>query len=86
MGSKRKRQATIFSVTTVLVYQKKLGRKSRVIKVLMELARTESISLKRDTLVAILNLVGNRETVEKLLEVGVVEMASEVMDRLQRKV
>lgn len=74
--------ATIFSLTGVPVYRKKLGRKSRVIKGLMELARTGPISSKRDALVAILNLAGDRETVGKLLEVGVVEMASEVMDGL----
>ncbi|KAL4587200.1 hypothetical protein LXL04_000067 [Taraxacum kok-saghyz] len=74
--------ATIFSLTGVPVYRKKLGRKTRVIKGLMELARTGPVSAKRDALVAILNLAGDRETVAKLLEVGVVEMASEVIDVL----
>ncbi|KAI3666848.1 hypothetical protein L6452_41886 [Arctium lappa] len=74
--------ATIFSLTGVHAYRKKLGRKTRVIKGLMELARTGPVNSKRDALVAILNLAGDRETVAKLLEVGVVEMASEVMDGL----
>ncbi|KAI3742785.1 hypothetical protein L1987_60481 [Smallanthus sonchifolius] len=74
--------ATIFSLTGVHAYRKKLGRKTRVIKGLMELAKDGPISSKRDALVAILNLAGDRETVGKLLEVGVVEMASEVMDGL----
>lgn len=74
--------ATIFSLTGIHAYRKKLGRKTRVVKGLMELAKTGPISSKRDALVAILNLAGDRETVGKLLEVGVVEMASEVMDGL----
>ncbi|KAM0064816.1 putative U box domain, armadillo-like helical, Zinc finger, RING/FYVE/PHD-type [Helianthus debilis subsp. tardiflorus] len=74
--------ATIFSLTGVHAYRKKLGRKTRVIKGLMELAKNGPIGSKRDALVAILNLAGDRETVGKLLEVGVVEMASEVMDGL----
>ncbi|KAK9068954.1 hypothetical protein SSX86_013070 [Deinandra increscens subsp. villosa] len=74
--------ATIFSLTGVHAYRKKLGRKTRVIKGLIELATNGPINSKRDALVAILNLAGDRETVGKLLEVGVVEMASEVMDGL----
>nr|XP_043610643.1 U-box domain-containing protein 16 [Erigeron canadensis] len=74
--------ATIFSLTGVHAYRKKLGRKSRVIKGLMELAKNGPISSKRDALVAILNLAGDREAVAKLLEIGVVEMASQVMDGL----
>ncbi|XP_076952229.1 U-box domain-containing protein 16-like [Bidens hawaiensis] len=74
--------ATIFSLTGVHAYRKKLGRKSRVIKGLMELAINGPINSKRDALVAILNLAGDRETVGKLLEAGVVEMASDVIDGL----
>lgn len=74
--------ATVFSLTGVPAYRKKLGRKNRVIKGLMELAKSGPVSSKRDALVAILNLAGDRETVGRLLEVGVVEMASEVMDGL----
>lgn len=74
--------ATIFSLSGVHAYRKKLGRKTRVIKGLMELAKNGPINSKRDALVAILNLAGDREAVAKLLEVGVVDMASEVMDGL----
>ncbi|KAK3007172.1 hypothetical protein RJ639_016564 [Escallonia herrerae] len=74
--------ATIFSMTGVHAYRKKLGRKARVIKGLMDLARDGPISSRRDALVAILNLAGDRDTVGKLIEGGVVEMASEIMEGL----
>ncbi|KAL8260293.1 hypothetical protein R6Q59_028246 [Mikania micrantha] len=74
--------ATIFSLTGVHAYRKKIGRKTCVIKGLIELAKNGPISSKRDALVAILNLAGERETVGKLLEVGVMEMASEIMEAL----
>ncbi|KAM7526582.1 hypothetical protein LguiA_016484 [Lonicera macranthoides] len=77
--------ATIFSLTGVHAYRKKLGRKTRVVKGLMDLARDGPTSSKRDALVAILNLAGDRETVGKLIEGGVVEMASQVMDGLREE-
>ncbi|CAK9153764.1 unnamed protein product [Ilex paraguariensis] len=77
--------ATIFSLTNVHAYRKKLGQKTRVIKGLMDLARHGTASSKRDALVTILNLAGDRETVGKLVEGGVVEMVSDVMDELQEE-
>ncbi|KAL6987949.1 hypothetical protein U1Q18_013695 [Sarracenia purpurea var. burkii] len=74
--------ATIFSLTGVHANRKKLGRKTRVIKGLIDLARDGPSSSKRDALVAILSLAGERETVGKLVEGGVVKMASELMDQL----
>ncbi|XP_057513277.1 U-box domain-containing protein 16-like [Actinidia eriantha] len=72
--------ATIFSLAGVHANRKRLGRKTRVIKGLVELARVGPASCKRDALVAILSLAGDRETVGKLVESGVVEMISELMD------
>lgn len=74
--------ATIFSLTGVHAYRKKLGRKTRVVKGLIDLAKAGPTSSKRDALVAILNLAGDRETVGKLVEGGVVDMAGEIMDGL----
>lgn len=74
--------ATIFSLSSVHEYRKKLGRKTRVIRGLMDLAKDGPTSAKRDALVAILNLAGERETVGRLLEGGVVEMVSETMNGL----
>ncbi|XAR68727.1 Ubiquitin--protein ligase [Bertholletia excelsa] len=74
--------ATIFSLTGVHAHRKKLGRKTRVIKGLIDLAKEGPPSSKRDALVAILSLAAERETVGKLVEVGVVEMTSELMDGL----
>ncbi|KAI4353532.1 hypothetical protein L6164_002475 [Bauhinia variegata] len=74
--------ATIFCLSGVHSYRKRLGRKTRVIKGLIDLARAGPISAKRDAMVAILNLAGDRETVTRLVEGGVVEMTVEGMDSL----
>ncbi|PIN15742.1 Ubiquitin--protein ligase [Handroanthus impetiginosus] len=74
--------ATIFSLTGVHAYRKRLGKKTRVVKALLDLARTGPTNSKRDAMMAILNLAGDREAVGKLIESGVVEMIGEVMDTL----
>lgn len=74
--------ATIFSLTGVHAHRKKLGRKARVIKGLMELAKEGPTSSRRDAMAAILNLAGEREIIVKLIEGGVVQMSIELMDRL----
>lgn len=72
--------ATIFSLTGVHGYRKKLGRKTRVVRALLDLAREGPTNPRRDAMVAILNLAGDREAVAKLVEGGVVEMVGEVME------
>ncbi|XP_059305245.1 U-box domain-containing protein 16 [Lycium ferocissimum] len=74
--------ATIFSLSGIPAYKKRLARKTRVVKGLMDLAREGPTNSKRDALVAILNLAGDREAVGKLIEGGVVEMVEEIMDGL----
>ncbi|KAK6152552.1 hypothetical protein DH2020_015187 [Rehmannia glutinosa] len=74
--------ATIFSLTGVHVYRKKLGKKTRVVKALLDLARAGPANTKRDATMAILNLAGDREAVGKLIEGGVVDMIREVMDSM----
>ncbi|KAH0632985.1 hypothetical protein KY284_035771 [Solanum tuberosum] len=74
--------ATIFSLSGVPAYKKRLARKTRVVKGLMDLAREGPTNSKRDALVAILNLAGDRDAVGKLIEGGVVEMVAEIMDGL----
>ncbi|XP_022761410.1 U-box domain-containing protein 16 [Durio zibethinus] len=74
--------ATIFSLSGVQAYRKRLGKKTRVIKGLMDLAKDGPTNSKRDALVAILNLAGDRETVGRLLEGGVIEMVSGVINAL----
>ncbi|XP_059643894.1 U-box domain-containing protein 16 [Cornus florida] len=74
--------ATIFSLTSVHANRKKLGRKTRVIKGLVDLAKEGPIGSKRDALMAMLGLAGDRETVAKLVESGMVEIVSEVMDEI----
>lgn len=74
--------ATIFSLTGVHAYRKKLGRKTRVVQGLIDLAREGPANSKRDAMVAILNLAGDRDCVGKLIEGGVVEMIREVMEGL----
>ncbi|XWS09488.1 hypothetical protein CRYUN_Cryun40dG0089000 [Craigia yunnanensis] len=74
--------ATIFSLSGVHAYRKRLGRKTRVIKGLMDLAKDGPMNSKRDALVAILNLAGDRETVGRLVEGGVIEMVNGVINGL----
>ncbi|KAM2567042.1 hypothetical protein TB1_009470 [Malus domestica] len=76
--------ATIFSLSGVQAYRKRLGKKTRVIKGLVELARDgpERGCFKKDAMVAILNLAGEREAVARLVEGGVVEMTVQVMEGL----
>ncbi|XVF29691.1 hypothetical protein REPUB_Repub15cG0143900 [Reevesia pubescens] len=74
--------ATIFSLSGVHAYRKRLGRKTRVIKGLMDLVKDGPTNSKRDALVAILNLAGDRETVGRLVEGGVIEMVSGVINVL----
>ncbi|KAI5326062.1 PREDICTED: U-box domain-containing [Prunus dulcis] len=76
--------ATIFSLSGVHGYRKRLGRKTRVIKGLLELAKEgpEYGCFRRDAMVAILNLAGEREAVARLVEGGVVEMIVQVMEGL----
>lgn len=74
--------ATIFSLSGVHAHRKTLGRKTRVVKGLMDLVKGGPTSSKRDALVAILNLAGDRETVGRLVERGIVEIVAEAMDVL----
>ncbi|KAJ4704276.1 RING-type E3 ubiquitin transferase [Melia azedarach] len=74
--------ATIFSLSGIHAHRKRIGRKIRVIKGLVDLAKEGPTSTKRDALVAILNLAADRETVGRLVEGGVVQIISEVIDAL----
>ncbi|KAJ7961106.1 RING-type E3 ubiquitin transferase [Quillaja saponaria] len=71
--------ATIFSLSGVNSFRKRLGRKTRVSKALIDLAKNGPTCSKRDALLAILNLAGDRETVARLVEAGVVQMTMELM-------
>ncbi|PIA58026.1 hypothetical protein AQUCO_00500152v1 [Aquilegia coerulea] len=73
--AKENAAATIFSLSGVAEYRKKLGKKTRVVKGLVELAKMGPSNGKKDALVAILNFAGERETVGRLIEGGVVDMA-----------
>ncbi|CAH9101177.1 unnamed protein product [Cuscuta epithymum] len=74
--------ATVFSLTGLSTHRKCLWSKTRVVRGLVNLAREGPTSSKRDAVVAILNLAGDKEAAGKLIEGGVVEMAGEVMDAL----
>ncbi|GAB2257615.1 hypothetical protein Droror1_Dr00013775 [Drosera rotundifolia] len=74
--------ATIFSLCGIHVYRKKIGKKTRVLRGLLTLAKEGPISSKKDALVAVLTLAIDRETVAKLVEEGVVEMVNVVADEL----
>ncbi|CAL0306294.1 unnamed protein product [Lupinus luteus] len=71
--------ATVFSLTGVVAYRRRLGKMTRVVSGLIQLARCGPEDARRDALAAILNLAGDRETVVRLVEGGVVEMAVDAM-------
>ncbi|XP_004506434.1 U-box domain-containing protein 16 [Cicer arietinum] len=71
--------ATVFSLTGVPAFRKRLGRKTRVVSGLVELAKGGPEGAKRDALAAILNLAADRETVARLVESGAVEMTAGIM-------
>ncbi|XP_041025571.1 U-box domain-containing protein 16 [Juglans microcarpa x Juglans regia] len=77
--------ATIFSLAGVQIHRRRLGKKTRVIKGLLELAELGPLSSKRDALAAILNLAADREAVGRLLEGGVVRMTVELMDQFSEE-
>ncbi|CAK9319808.1 unnamed protein product [Citrullus colocynthis] len=74
--------ATIFSLSSIHSYRRRLGRKTRVIKGLLDLAKDGPINSKRDALVTILTLAGDRETVGRLIEGGIMETVSHLMNSL----
>ncbi|KAL6568772.1 hypothetical protein OROHE_004456 [Orobanche hederae] len=74
--------ATIFSLAGVHAYRKRLGRKTRVVKALLDLARVGPTIPKKDAMMAIMKLAGDREGVGKLIEGGVVDMIGEATDLL----
>lgn len=73
--AKENSAATIFSLSAVHEYRKKLAKRANIVKGLVELTNEGPSSAKRDALVAILNLAGEREAVGKLIDGGVVAMA-----------
>ncbi|XP_050206334.1 U-box domain-containing protein 16 [Mercurialis annua] len=74
--------ATIFSLCGVHSYRKKLGKKTRVLKGLIDLAKNGNSCSKRDALMAILNLAGDRETASRLVEGGVIDMVNDIVNVL----
>ncbi|GMH28701.1 hypothetical protein Nepgr_030544 [Nepenthes gracilis] len=74
--------ATILSLSGMHSYRKKLGKKTRVIRGLLDLAKEGPAGAKKDAMVAILAFAGERETVGRLIEEGVVAMVEEVVDEL----
>ncbi|KAG9132002.1 hypothetical protein Leryth_017218 [Lithospermum erythrorhizon] len=74
--------ATLFSLGGVHAYRKILGRKTPVVKGLVDLAREGPTSCKKDAMVAIMNLAGDRDAAGKLIECGVVDMVAELIRRM----
>ncbi|KAL5709872.1 hypothetical protein ACHQM5_020505 [Ranunculus cassubicifolius] len=72
--AKENAAATIFSLSSVQEYRKKLGKRTRVVKGLVAIATEGPSSAKRDALIAILNLAGEKEAVGRLIEAGVADM------------
>ncbi|GER55735.1 U-box domain-containing protein 16 [Striga asiatica] len=74
--------AAIFSLTGG-AGRRRLGRRVRAATLaLLNLAKTGPTGPRRDAMMAILNLAGDREGAGRLVEAGAVEVAGEVMDVL----
>ncbi|CAA0836214.1 U-box domain-containing protein 16 [Striga hermonthica] len=74
--------AAIFSLTGG-AGRRRLGRRVRAATLaLLDLAKTGPMGPRRDAMMAILNLAGDREGAGRLVEAGAVEVAGEVMDVL----
>ncbi|XP_074311883.1 U-box domain-containing protein 16-like [Silene latifolia] len=74
--------ATVFSLSSVSAFRKRLGKKTRVVRGLLELARQGPTASKKDALVAILSLAGDREAAGRLIEAGAIDTIKEIMGEL----
>ncbi|MQM07213.1 hypothetical protein Taro_040053 [Colocasia esculenta] len=76
--AKENAAATLLSLSSYhVLYRKKVARDPRVAEGLVELVRSGPSSSKRDGLVTMLNLAGERDNIARLVEGGVVEAALE---------
>ncbi|RWR81215.1 U-box domain-containing protein 16-like protein [Cinnamomum micranthum f. kanehirae] len=75
--AKENAAATVLSLSVETAYRKRFGRDPRVVKGLVDLVRDGPASSKRDGLAAVLNLAGDMETVGRMLDEGLVEVALE---------
>ncbi|XP_047335446.1 U-box domain-containing protein 16-like [Impatiens glandulifera] len=73
--------ATLFSLSSVHSHRKRLGRKKGLISGLLELARLAPGSTKKDALAAILSLAGEKEALGKLVQNGIMEVTSEMIEK-----
>ncbi|CAL9133923.1 unnamed protein product [Musa textilis] len=76
--AKENAAATVFSLTTVHSYRRRLGRHPRVVELLLQMARVGPANAKKDAMAAIMGLAGDRENTGRLVEAGVVRAALEV--------
>ncbi|GJM88877.1 hypothetical protein PR202_ga05452 [Eleusine coracana subsp. coracana] len=67
--------ATVLSLAAVHAYRRRLGRDTRVVESLVQLARAGPASTKKDALAALLCLSGERENVGRLVDAGAAEAA-----------
>ncbi|RWW57140.1 hypothetical protein BHE74_00036092 [Ensete ventricosum] len=76
--AKENAAATVFSLTTVHSYRRRLGRHPSVVELLLQMARVGPANAKKDAMAAIMGLAGDRENTGRLVEAGVVRAALEV--------
>ncbi|XP_058075790.1 U-box domain-containing protein 16 [Magnolia sinica] len=73
--AKENAAATVLSLSAIHSYRKRFGKDSRVVGALVDLVKVGPTSSRRDAFAAILNLAGDRDTVGRFLEKGLVELA-----------
>ncbi|GJN14710.1 hypothetical protein PR202_gb01565 [Eleusine coracana subsp. coracana] len=67
--------ATVLSLAAVHAYRRRLGRDTRVVESLVQLARAGPACTRKDALAALLCLSGERENVGRLVDAGAAEVA-----------
>ncbi|KAJ6812542.1 putative U-box domain-containing protein 16 [Iris pallida] len=72
--------ATVFSLSGVHSYRRRLGRDRRVLAELVNLANAGPNSTKKDALDALSCLAGERENIRRLVDCGVIDAALDAVD------
>lgn len=83
--AKENAAATVLSLSVEHAYRNSFARDPRVIKSLVDLVKEGPSSSKRDGLAAVLNLAGDTETVGRMVEAGVVEVAVESVSEAEEE-
>ncbi|KAM0922272.1 hypothetical protein ACQ4PT_006227 [Festuca glaucescens] len=69
--AKENAAAAVLNLASVHTYRRRLGQNASVVEKLVQLARANPASTRKDALLALLSLAGEQENVERLVDAGV---------------